>query len=58
MADQHGRPIDAPASRMPDQGDDAGPRCVACHFHHGSVGAGRICLEREVRRLRGLFEGP
>ena len=31
------------------------PRCVACGAVHGGVGAGRLCLENEVRRLRALL---
>ena len=31
------------------------PRCVACGAVHGGIGEGRICLENEVRRLRGIL---
>ena len=29
--------------------------CIACGAIHGGVGAGFICLENEVRRLRALL---
>ena len=33
------------------------PRCVACGAVHGGVGAERICMQNEIRRLRAcLFQ--
>lgn len=47
-ADTHPAPVEERGSMLPDR-----PRaCVACGGGHGSVGAGRLCLEAEVKRLR------
>ena len=49
------RPIDiGPA--LPDPTNDMKPEprpmCIACGRYHGGVNEGRVCLEREVLRLR------
>lgn len=59
MADEDGKPL-APALRIsPLREDDEKPRplpkCIACGAVHGGVGAGILCLENEILRLRGVI---
>lgn len=43
-------------SRSFDAPDPPPATCAACGSYHGSVNAGRQCLEREIRRLRALLQ--
>jgi len=59
MADETGKALAPALPASPPSHDDERPKplpkCIACGAVHGGVGAGFLCLENEVRRLRAIL---
>lgn len=59
MADEQGKalapPLRASAPSADDEKPKPIPKCIACGAVHGGVGAGFLCLENEVLRLRAVI---